>query len=121
MLSDFKKYFGPNVSKRLPSCSIEIKQLLNIPNALIVITFKYHPFINQDFAIVKGFSRIPKFDLEGALPIPVIYLMPDYGKSIFKHEVIHACQYLQDNSYPLTARQKEIFLTTDITTGAIIY
>ena len=45
LLYDLKKYFGPQAIGRLPSCSIETKPLLKVPNTLVVITFNSHPSI----------------------------------------------------------------------------
>lgn len=44
--------------------------------------------------------------------------MPNYGENTLKHETIHICQYLQDSSFPLTTKQKEIFLSNDLITSA---
>jgi hypothetical protein len=118
VIQAFIEYFGDDTSKELLSCSIKTIPLLKIPNAVVMVTFEDNPFPGDGTHTIAGFSRIlTKSQIGDLAPIPVIYLSPFQDEDILEHEKIHICQYLQDEAYPMTPDQKELFLSKNLYEG----
>lgn len=106
IIDDFRNYFEEIVVKKLPKFTTTLHPLLDVEDSVVVVEFKGNPFAIE--IPICGTARLAK-TAEGQI-IPIIYLLNTSNITTLNHEKIHICQYLLDQSYPLTETQKTILL-----------
>lgn len=79
---------------------ISLESLLGVKDTLARIDVSPHPFQDCPEEVVMGLTMIA----DGTPQFPIV-LMFKPNDDIFTHETIHACQFLQDGSYPLSSNE----------------
>jgi hypothetical protein len=88
--------------------TLTIQSLLDVPGCLLVARFKLHPFADTDLEQASGMTRLVKVD---SFWVPLVLVFPDASDTLVEHESIHACQYKNPNSYPLTENERLLLVS----------
>lgn len=115
VITNFKELFRGALKFGKFSYSIQTEKLFDVDDAIIIVSFNKEPLNKKVGSGLEGFEGISRvMFIEGKnslMEIPIIYMMPDYSAKTYNHEIIHICQFIHDELYPMSSAERVLFLS----------
>lgn len=88
--------------------TLTIQSLIDVSGCLLVARFKLHPFAETGLEQASGMTRLIQVVSHW---VPLLLVFPNASETLVEHETIHACQYKNPNSYPLTENERLLLVS----------